>query len=84
MPNKRVADCGNDSPASVCEFQGYEAGDCNGEIELPDDSLQIGQAASKWIDRNDDQTIPCQVLYKRFGDFYFKLSILSRPYEPAA
>jgi ABC-type transport system substrate-binding protein len=42
-----------DSLASVCKFQGYEAGNRDGEVELPDDCLQIGQAASKWIDRND-------------------------------
>jgi len=42
-----------DAPASVCKFQGYEAGDRHGEVELPDDRLQIGQAASKRIDRDD-------------------------------
>src|SRR5882724_5414186 len=41
------------SSASVCEFQRYEAGDCDSEIELPDYGLQIGQAAGEWIDRND-------------------------------
>src|SRR6516165_10616228 len=53
MPTKRAADCAYDSPASVCEFQGYEAGDRDGEVELLDDCFQICQAASKWIDRND-------------------------------
>jgi hypothetical protein len=31
----------------------YEAGNRDGKVELPDDYLQIGQAASEWIDRND-------------------------------
>ena len=52
MPNEQ-ANGAYDSPASVCKFQSYEAGNRDGEIELPDDCLQIGQAASKWIDRND-------------------------------
>src|SRR3974377_2449719 len=34
-------------------FQGHEAGDRDGEIELSKDRLEIGQAASKRIDRND-------------------------------
>jgi hypothetical protein len=51
MPNEQ-ANRAYDSPASVCKFQGYEARNRDGEVELPDDCLQIGQAASKWIDRN--------------------------------
>ena len=39
--------------ASIREFQGYEAGNRDGEKELPDDRLQIGQAAGKGIDRHD-------------------------------
>jgi hypothetical protein len=52
MPNEQ-ANSGYDSPASVCEFQCYEAGDRDGKVELPDYCLHIGQAASKWIDRTD-------------------------------
>src|SRR5260370_21769050 len=44
---------GRRSSASVCEFQGYEAGNRDSEVELPDDRLQIGQAAGEWIDRDD-------------------------------
>jgi hypothetical protein len=46
MPNEQ-ANRAYDSPASVCKFQGYEARNRDGEVELPDDCLQIGQAASQ-------------------------------------
>ena len=39
--------------ASVREFQRYEAGNRDGEEELPKDRLQIGQTAREWVDCND-------------------------------
>src|SRR5215813_10227507 len=46
-------DYGSRSSSSVCEFQGYEAGNSDGEVELSDHRLQISQATREWIDRND-------------------------------
>jgi hypothetical protein len=39
--------------APVLQLQGHEAGDRYGEIELPDNRLQIGQAAGERVDRHD-------------------------------
>ena len=35
------------------KFQCHEPGDRNGEVELPEDRLEIGEAASERIDRDD-------------------------------
>jgi hypothetical protein len=40
--------------------QGHEAGNRDGEIERPDDRLQIGQAARKRIDRHDVAVAGCR------------------------
>src|SRR6516164_139683 len=37
----------------VFEFQGHEASDRDGEIEWPDNGLQIGKAAGKWVEQRD-------------------------------
>jgi hypothetical protein len=42
MPNERAADRAYDSPASVCEFQGYEARNRDGEVELPATDRVLG------------------------------------------
>lgn len=39
--------------AAACDFQGHEAGDRDGEIELPEHRLEIGQAAGERVDRHD-------------------------------
>jgi hypothetical protein len=41
------------SATSVREFQCYQAGDCNSEVELLDHGFQVSQAAGEWINRND-------------------------------
>src|SRR6516165_11093640 len=41
------------SSASVGEFHRHEAGNRDGDEELPEDRLKIGQAAGKRIDRNN-------------------------------
>src|SRR6516162_9561457 len=45
-------DHGRGSSASVCEFQCYEAGDRDGEVEMPDHRLQISPATGEWVDCN--------------------------------
>ena len=41
------------SAASICQFERHEAGDGNGEVELPNDRLQNGQAAGEPIHRHN-------------------------------
>src|SRR5205085_6866399 len=38
------------SAAPVLQFHRHEAGNRDGEIELPDNRLQIGQTAGEWVE----------------------------------
>ena len=46
-------DHGRGSSASVCELHCHEAGNRDGEVEWPDNRLQIGQATGERIERHD-------------------------------
>src|SRR5205823_9399254 len=39
--------------APICQFQRYEAGNRDREIELPENRLQIGETAGEWVDCHD-------------------------------